>query len=177
MKTTKVKRMNTLYNLTTEYQNVLYYALENDEIDNETFEHIQKLDEAIEQKIENIIYVIKELDNNISIINKEIERLTKRANRYYKNLKSLKTYVVSTMEISSKNKIETPTMSIGIRKSEATEVDKEFMEEAREKNLYKLVRIVPERIEPDKTAIKEYIKQGNKLEHAKIVEKKNLNIR
>ena len=169
--------MNTLYNLTTEYQNVLYYALENDEIDNETFEHIQKLDEAIEQKIENIIYVIKELDNNISIINKEIERLTKRANRYYKNLKSLKTYVVSTMEISSKNKIETPTMSIGIRKSEATEVDKEFMEEAREKNLYKLVRIVPERIEPDKTAIKEYIKQGNKLEHAKIVEKKNLNIR
>lgn len=169
--------MNTLYNLTTEYQNVLYYALENDEIDNETFEHIQKLDEAIEQKIENIIYVIKELDNNISIINKEIERLTKRANRYYKNLKSLKTYVVSTMEISSKNKIETPTMSIGIRKSEATEVDKEFMEEAREKNLYKLVRIVPERIEPDKTAIKEYIKQGNKLEHAKIVEKKNLSIK
>jgi Siphovirus Gp157. len=84
--------MNTLYNLTTEYQNVLYYALENDEIDNETFEHIQKLDEAIEQKIENIIYVIKELDNNISIINKEIERLTKRANSYYKNLKSLKTY-------------------------------------------------------------------------------------
>jgi len=169
--------MNTLYNLTTEYQNVLYYALENDEIDNETFEHIQKLDEAIEQKIENIIYVIKELDNNISIINKEIERLTKRANSYYKNLKSLKTYVVSTMEISSKNKIETPTMSIGIRKSESTEVDKEFMEEAREKNLYKLVRIVPERIEPDKTAIKEYIKQGNKLEHAKIVEKKNLSIK
>lgn len=169
--------MNTLYNLATEYQNVLYYALENDEIDNETFEHIQKLDEAIEQKIENIIYVIKELDSNINIINKEIDRLVKRSERYYKNLKSLKAYVVSTMEISSKNKIETPTMSIGIRKSESTEVDKEFMEEAREKNLYKLVRIVPERIEPDKTAIKEYIKQGNKLEHAKIVEKKNLSIK
>jgi hypothetical protein len=45
-------------------------------------------------------------------------------------------------------------MSIGIRKSESTEVDKEFMEEAREKNLYKLVRIVPERIEPDKQRLK-----------------------
>ena len=32
--------------------------------------------------------------------------------------------------------------------------------------------MIPARVEPDKSAIKEYIKQGNKLNHAKIIEKK-----
>ena len=37
--------------------------------------------------------------------------------------------------------------------------------------------MIPARVEPDKSAIKEYIKQGNKLNHAKIIEKNNLSIR
>lgn len=169
--------MTTLYELTAEYQKLLDIALESDEIDDETFEHIQKIDGAIEKKIENIACVIKELENNTGIVNNEIDRLSERATRYYKNLKVLKSYVVNTMEQVGKKKIETPTMTVGVRKSESTEIDNEFIEEAKEKNLYKLMRIVPERVEADKTAIKEYIKQGNKLEHAKIVEKKNLSIR
>lgn len=169
--------MNTLYELTAEYQKILDIALESDEIDDETFEYIQKLDGAIEKKIENIACVIKELENNTGIVNNEIDRLSERASRYYKNLKALKSYVVNTMEQVGKKKIETPTMTLGVRKSESTEIDNEFIEEAKEKNLYKLMRIVPERVEADKTAIKEYIKQGNQLEHAKIVEKKNLSIR
>ena len=169
--------MTTLYELTTEYQKLLDIVLESDEIDDETFDYIQKLDGAIEKKIENIACVIKELENNTGIVNNEIDRLSARATRYYKNLKVLKTYVVNTMERVGKKKIETPTMTVGVRKSESTEIDNEFIEEAKEKNLYKLMRIVPERVEADKTAIKEYIKQGNKLEHAKIVEKKNLSIR
>lgn len=169
--------MTTLYELAAEYQKLLDIALESDEIDDETFEYIQKLDGAIEKKIENIACVIKELENNTGIVNNEIDRLSERAARYYKNLKALKSYVVNTMEQVGKKKIETPTMTLGVRKSESTEIDNEFIEEAKEKNLYKLMRIVPERVEADKTAIKEYIKQGNKLEHAKIVEKKNLSIR
>jgi hypothetical protein len=169
--------MTTLYELTAEYQKLLDIALESDEIDDETFEYIQKLDGAIEKKIENIACVIKELENNTGIVNNEIDRLSERATRYYKNLKVLKSYVVNTMEQVGKKKIETPTMTLGVRKSESTEIDSAFIEEAKEKNLYKLMRIVPERVEADKTAIKEYIKQGNKLEHAKIVEKKNLSIR
>jgi hypothetical protein len=169
--------MTTLYELAAEYQKLLDIALESDEIDDETFEYIQKLDGAIEKKIENIACVIKELENNTGIVNNEIDRLSERASRYYKNLKALKSYVVNTMEQVGKKKIETPTMTLGVRKSESTEIDNEFIEEAKEKNLYKLMRIVPERVEADKTAIKEYIKQGNKLEHAKIVEKKNLSIR
>lgn len=169
--------MTTLYELAAEYQKLLDIALESDEIDDETFEYIQKLDGAIEKKIENIACVIKELENNTGVVNNEIDRLSERAARYYKNLKALKSYVVNTMEQVGKKKIETPTMTLGVRKSESTEIDNEFIEEAKEKNLYKLMRIVPERVEADKTAIKEYIKQGNKLEHAKIVEKKNLSIR
>ena len=43
--------MTTLYELTTEYQKLLDIALESDEIDDETFEYIQKIDGAIEKKI------------------------------------------------------------------------------------------------------------------------------
>lgn len=169
--------MATLYDLTVEYQKLLDIALESDEIDGETFEYIQKIDGAIEKKIENIACVIKELENNAGVVNNEIDRLSERAARYYKNLKALKAYVVNTMEQVGKKKIETPTMTVGVQKSESTEIDSEFIEEAKEKNLYKLMRIIPERVEADKIAIKEHIKQGNQLNHAKIVEKKNLNIR
>lgn len=169
--------MSTLYNLTTEYKKILDMALGMDEIDDETFEYIKSIDDAIEQKIENVTYVIKELSNNVEIINQEIDRLESRAHKYYKNLKSLKEYIISTMEISGKKKIETPKVTIGVRKSEVTEIDSDFIDEARANNLYKLLRMIPARVEPDKAAIKEYIKQGNKLNHAKIIEKKNLNIR
>lgn len=169
--------MSTLYNLTTEYKKILDMALGMDEIDDETFEYIKSIDDAIEQKIENITYVIKELSNNVEIINQEIDRLESRAHRYYQNLKSLKEYIISTMEISGKKKIETPKVTIGVRKSEVTEIDSDFIDEARGNNLYKLLRMIPARVEPDKQAIKEYIKQGNKLNHAKIIEKKNLSIR
>ena len=113
----------------------------------------------------------------MEIINQEIDRLESRAHRYYQNLKSLKEYIISTMEISGKKKIETPKVTIGVRKSEVTEIDNNFIDEARANNLYKLLRMIPARVEPDKSAIKEYIKQGNKLNHAKIIEKKNLSIR
>ena len=116
--------MTTLYDLTVEYQKLLDIALESDEISDETFYYIQKLDGAIEQKIENIAYVIKELENNAGIVNNEIDRLSERATRYYKNLKTLKKYVVSTMEQLGKKRIETPTMTLGVRKSESTEIDK-----------------------------------------------------
>lgn len=169
--------MSTLYNLTTEYKKILDMALGMDEIDDETFEYIKSIDDAIEQKIENVTYVIKELSNNVEIINQEIDRLESRAHKYYKNLKSLKEYIISTMEISGKKKIETPKVTIGVRKSEVTEIDSDFIDEARGNNLYKLLRMIPARVEPDKQAIKEYIKQGNKLNHAKIIEKKNLSIR
>ena len=43
-----------------------------DEIDDETFEYIKSIYDAIEQKIENITYVIKELSNNVEIINKKV---------------------------------------------------------------------------------------------------------
>ena len=56
--------MSTLYNLTTEYKKILDMALGMDEIDDETFEYIKSIDDAIEQKIESITYVIKELSNN-----------------------------------------------------------------------------------------------------------------
>ena len=108
--------MSTLYNLTTEYKKILDMALGMDEIDDETFEYIKSIDDAIEQKIESITYVIKELSNNVEIINQEIDRLESRAHRY-QNLKSLKEYIISTMEISGKKKIETPKVTIGVRKS------------------------------------------------------------
>ena len=86
-------------------------------------------------------------------------------------------YMKNEMMFVGKEKIETPIYTIKVRRSEQTEIDDEFIDEAKEKNLNELIRVVPEKIEPDKKAIKEYINSGHELTHARIIEKQNLNIK
>lgn len=49
---------------------------------------------------------------------------------------------------------------MSLRKSEVCEIDPEFIEEAKTQNLNNLLRIIPEKIEADKMAVKEYINSG-----------------
>ena len=62
--------MATLYELTDKYQQLL--ELES-EIDEQTFiDTLQSIDEAIEDKAENLAKVIKEIESTVSVITNEI---------------------------------------------------------------------------------------------------------
>ena len=170
-------QMETLREISSNYMDLLYEVIQVEEIPDEVFTKLKCTNEKFDEKIENIAYIIEELKTKCAIVNKEIDRLTERLVRWNKNIKALQEYVKNEMVYIGKDKIETPIYTIKVRKSEQTEIDDEFVEEAKEKNLSNLIRVVPEKIEPDKKAIKDYINSGHELNHARIIEKQNLSIR
>lgn len=169
--------IETLRTITCDYQDVLYEAVNCEEISDETFEKLKYLNEKFDKKIENLAFVVKEIDIKAEAIKNEVKRLQNRLEIMEKNSNRIKNYMVCEMTEIDKPKIETPLFTISLRKSDPVDVDDKFIEEAKEKHLEKLFRIIPERIEPDKTAIKEYINSGQTLKYARILEKQNLNIK
>lgn len=169
--------METLREISSDYRELLCEALSEEEISEETFEKIKYINGKFEEKIGNMAYIVEELKLKCAVVNKEIDRLTERLVRWNKNIKAIKEYMKNEMLFVGKEKVDTPIYTIKVRRSEQTEIDDDFVREAKEKNLSNLVRVVPERIEPDKKAIKEYINSGHELNHARIIEKQNLSIR
>lgn len=169
--------METLREISGEYVDLLCKAMQGEEIPDEIFEKLKSTNGKFEEKIVNMAYVVQELKSKCLIVNNEIDRLTEKLFHWNKNIKSIQEYMKNEMLFVGKEKIDTPLYTIKIRKSEQTEIDNEFINEAKEKHLYSLVRIVPEKVEPDKKAIKEYINSGHELNHARIIEKQNLNIK
>lgn len=170
-------QMETLREISSDYRYIMDNALGEEEISDEVFEKFKYIDAKFEEKAENIAYIVEELKMKCAVVNKEIDRLTERLVRWNKNIKALQEYVKNEMVYIGKDKIETPIYTIKVRKSEQTEIDDEFINEAKEKHLNNLVRVIPEKIEPDKKAIKDYINSGHELNHARIIEKQNLSIR
>lgn len=169
--------METLRQISEDYQSILYEALSSEEISEETLEKIKLIDDKFDEKIGNMACIVQELKANCLIVNNEIDRLTEKLARWHKNIKSLTKYMICEMGLVGKKKVNTALYSVSLRKSEVCEIDSEFIKEAKEKNLSSLLRIVPERTEPDKKAIKEYINSGHELIHARITENQNLNIK
>lgn len=173
----EVKEMETLREISSDYKELIYEALSEEEISEETLEKIKYINGKFEEKIGNMAYIVQELKSKCEIVNKEIDRLTERLVKWHKNMKTLQEYMKNEMLFVGKEKVDTPIYTVRVKKTESVEVDDKFLSEAKEKKLNNLLRIVPERIEPDKKAIKEYINNGHELKHAKITEKKSLNIK
>lgn len=169
--------METLREISHDYQALLYEALNEEEIQKETLDKLKYTDSKFDEKIGNMAYIIQELKTKCRIVNEEIDRLCDRIFKWHKNIKRIQEYMLVEMETVGKTKVDTEFYTVGIRKSETTQVDNEFLKEAQEKHLDRLVRVIPERLEPDKQAIKDYINSGHELQHARIIEKQNLNIR
>ena len=173
----RTRQMETLREISSDYIDLLYEAMQAEEIPDEVFTKLKCTNEKFDEKIENMAYIVQELKAKCLIVNNEIDRLTDKLMKWNKNLKSIQEYMKNEMMFVGKEKIETPIYTIKVRRSEQTEIDDEFIDEAKEKNLSNLIRVIPEKIEPDKKAIKEYINSGHELNHARIIEKQNLNIK
>lgn len=72
--------MATLYELSNDYLKVLSLA---EELDDGTLKDtLDSISDSIDLKVENTAKVVKELESNISIVEKEIERLQSRKQRF-----------------------------------------------------------------------------------------------
>lgn len=126
-----------------------------------------------DQKIESVVLYCKDVHSEWVAISHEIMALQQRADRLENTEKSLKVYLYGAL---GGEKFTTPKCEVSFRKSESVEVDDDFLQWAKENFAAHLI-LHRETFVPNKTEIKKYLKEGKQLEHCRIVEKKNIQVR
>lgn len=157
--------MATLYELTGIFQQIYNLDMD-DETKQDTLDSIDWA-EDYENKVENYVKVIKNLDADMEARKNEIERLRKLNDADNSKKERMKEAVKESMELTGHDRVDTPLFKVSFRKSEAVEVDDLLLPEAYKVATYK----------PDKKRLKEDLKNGLEILGAELVERKNLSIR
>ena len=160
--------MSTLYELTNQYKQLL--ELES-EIDEQTFiDTLQSIDEAIEDKAENLAKVIKEMEATITTISNEVNRLQSKKQVVANRVSNLKTYLQSEMEKVNKTKIKGELFTVNIQNNPSS------LRVIKTDNIPKAFLIEQEPT-LDKKALKEAVKNGEVIEGVALVQTRSLRIR
>ena len=160
--------MSTLYELTNQYQQLL--ELES-EIDEQTFiDTLQSIDEAIEDKAENLAKVIKEIESTVSVITNEISRLQSKKQALNNRVANLKTYLQGEMEKVNKTKVKGALFTVNIQNNPPS---------LKVENTDKIPKDFYIEQEPthDKKALKEAVKNGEVIEGVALVQTQSVRIR
>jgi hypothetical protein len=160
-----------LFDLNDMYLEALEGAIdENGEIQNETLaELLGEVGDELEKKALNIACYIKNLSTEADAIKLEIDRLTERKRKALKKAESLERYLESVLD---GKKFKDARAEITWRKSTSVSVTNAIEDFA--KIYADLVRV---KYEPDKTAIKKRLEQGDKILGAEIVTKQGIQIK
>jgi len=163
--------MSNLYNITQEYLDIASKLMELDgELTDELNEALAINKNDLETKATNYAYVILQAQMDSEIIDKEIERLMSAKARRTNMIARLKERVKNAMQIYGIDKVESPTLKLSLRKSEAVEV--EDVEELDQN--FVTVKVTKQ---PDKKAIKRAIEDGQEVKGAVIITNQNLQIK
>ena len=159
-----------LYNLTDNYQQLLDYIDSTEELDESLLvDTLESIDEAFEDKIISIAYVIKNNDADIDTISNEIRRLQKLKQTKVNANGRLKDYAKDNMLQIDKTKIKGDLFNVSVRNNaESVEI---LNESALPEDAFKVTRT------PNKTAIKEALKNGHDVDGAVLKRTQSLQIR
>ena len=159
-----------LYNLTDNYQQLLDYIDSTEELDESLLvDTLESIDEAFEDKIISIAYVIKNNDADIDTISNEIRRLQKLKQTKVNANERLKGYIKDNMLQLDKTKIKGDLFNVSVRNNaESVEI---LNESALPEDAFKVTRT------PDKTAIKEALKNGHDVDGATLKRTQSIQIR
>lgn len=157
--------MATLYELTGQFLDI--YNLE---LDEETkLDTLESIDwnSDYENKVENYIKVMKNIEADVEARKAEIKRLTELNKADEKKKDHLKETLSTNMQLTGHERVDTPLFKVSFRKSQAVEVDELVLPESYKVATWK----------PDKKRLKEDLKNGLEIVGASLVERKNLSIR
>lgn len=157
-----------LYELTQSYQQVLEIA---EQLDSETLKDtLDSINDAVEQKVENTAFVVKQLEANVSVIDEEIKRLQAMKGTQTNNIKSLKLYLQESMEKVGLDKVQGKLIKIAIQNNpQSVEV---LNENVIPKNYF-----VEQKPKLDKKTILADLKSGAQVEGVEIKQTRSLRIR
>lgn len=160
--------MKSMYEISQEALKIASW-LEEGELTEEMETMLAISQEELQKKAINYGYVIKQFDSDIDAIDAEIKRLQGLKKSKENASERLKDTVKHAMQIYSIEKLETPTLKVGFRKSESVEI----INESQIEQVFKTSKVV-ESI--NKTAIKEAIKSGQTVKGAILQVNFNLSI-
>ena len=151
--------MNTLYELTSEYLELLA-MLEDPDVDEELInDTLEALGGELEVKADGYARVMRQIDADAKVIKAEEERLANRRKSLENRSAALKSRLQQMMEVTGKVKFKTELFSFGIQKNPAAVVmDEQYIE-----NIPECYLIIQEP-KIDKQKIKEDLKAGLDLE-------------
>lgn len=155
-----------LYELSLSFQEV-----QNMDLDSEVMKDtLDSIEDAIENKAENIAKLIRNLESDVSAYKEEEDRLKTKRQATENKVKWLKTYLEDNMKLTGKTKFKSGMFNFSIQKNPAS------------------VNITDEKIIPvefliqqppkvDKTSIKEILKRGIEVPGAELKQTEGLRIR
>lgn len=147
--------MNTLYDITLQYREMLEKMLdtasEDGEVDEQVMYELAQAQDTLEVKAENCAAMYLEIDSEVERIKKFEGKIKTRRERLQNRRDRLKEYIDRNLTAAQIERIEGAFVNISYRKSEKVEIDNEAE--------------IPEEYwrvtkEPDKTAIKQALKAG-----------------
>ena len=151
--------MNTLYELTNDYLNLLEMA-EDPDIDEQAFmDTLDGIEGAIEIKAENYAKIMRQLEADAAACEAESKRLKNKSKTIDNNIRRMKQALQYAMVATGKTKFKTALFSFYIQKNPASVVmDEPYIENIPERFL---VRKDPE---INRKAIRDAINAGEDLE-------------
>lgn len=159
--------MSTLYSIQGKYQQLLNLA---EQLDPELLKDtLESIDDELETKAENVAFVIKELEGQSIILEKETKRLAERKNTINNNVKRLKQSLFDAMITANKQKIKTNLFTLDIRKNPPSVIVED------ESKLLNYLIEQPKKL--DKTKLGDDLKKGIEVPGAKIIQTERLQIR
>ena len=159
--------MATLYDLTGKYLQLAELAEETDpQLFSDTMDSIT---DAIEDKAVGYAKVDKELAKDEKALKEEAKRFSARAKTIANNRKNLKQSLQNTLELTGTEKIKTPEFTIYIQNNP---VSVKLVDESKIPAYLTKTDIVP-----DKTRIKQLLKEGKEIPGAELSAGSSLRIR
>lgn len=144
-----------IFNLSDDYMQILG-MMDDPELDKQMLrDTMEGIEGALEDKFDNYVYVAKEMQADITALEQTIKELQERKNSKESNLKKMKEIMTLVMNTTGKVKFKTSLHSYWVQKNpESVVIDTEDVREIPEDYL------TFKEPEPNKTAIKEAIKDG-----------------
>jgi hypothetical protein len=143
-----------------------------DEVIKDTFDLIKG---EFAEKADNLACLIKNFNATAEAIKTEVKALQKRQKQQENAVQRIKNYLQNQMSLIRKSKIETPRNKITIRKNPVSiEIGEKFIPWAEENADEYLKYLEPV---PNKTLIKEKIKNGEDLPFVRLIQIERLEVK
>lgn len=146
----------------------LYQLLEEDEIDeNIYFDTLESI--GANEKLESYIYVQKQFEANLQSFKKEKERIEKRMKTCQNNIERMKSAIMEFMTSARLKKVQAGTFTLSLRSYESVNITDE--------NQIPEEFLIPQPPKINKAEIKKYLKSGDVISGAEIIQKDSVTAR